>query len=60
MFFQFIHYLLLLFIYYSLTEIFPGIAEKGWTSGYQAAMQISGIVVTLSIAIVGGICTGKI
>lgn len=44
----------------SLTEIFPGIAEKGWTASYQAAMQISGIIVTLSIAIVGGAATGLV
>jgi hypothetical protein len=43
-----------------LTEIFPGIAEKGWTPAYMAAMQISGIVVTLSIAIVGGTVTGTL
>ncbi len=45
---------------FSLTEIFPGIAEKGWTPAYMAAMQISGIVVTLSIAIVGGTVTGTL
>lgn len=45
----------------SLTEIFPGIGtEPGWTSGYQAAMQIAGIAVTLGIAIVGGAVTGLI
>ena len=48
----------------SLFEIFPlnneNDSEWEWTPGYQAGMQALGIVVTLAIAIVGGIVTGFI
>lgn len=46
----------------SLFEIFPlnfeNSADWEWTPGYQAGMQMAGIVVTLAFAIIGGLCTG--
>ena len=48
----------------SLFEIFPLNFENEksgdwvWTPGYQAGMQMAGIVVTLAFAIIGGLCTG--
>ena len=46
----------------SLYEIFPAFGEEGldWTAGKQAGAQFSAILVTLAIAIVGGVLTGSI
>ena len=42
---------------FSLDEVFPMHPENG--SGWQAGVQMAGIVVTLLFAIVGGTITGK-
>jgi len=48
----------------SLFEIFPlnfkNSDDWEWSPGYQAGMQMAGIVVTLAFAIIGGLCTGVI
>jgi len=46
----------------SLYEIFPAFGEEGldWTAGKQAGAQFSAILVTLAIAIVGGVLTGYV
>ena len=46
------------FILFSLTEIFPALAEGGTAAG-QALSQLLAIIVTLAFAIVGGLVTGQ-
>jgi hypothetical protein len=47
------------FILFSLTEIFPALAEGGTAAG-QALSQLLAIIVTLAFAIVGGLVTGQL
>ena len=46
------------FTHFSLTEIFPALAEGGTAAG-QALSQLLAIIVTLAFAIVGGLVTGQ-
>ena len=46
------------FILFSLTEIFPALAEGGTAAG-QALSQLLAIIVTLAFAIVGGLVTDQ-